>query len=60
VQLRRLNSQVGSVRGEDVVFMGTDAVGTVGVERLGGVSSFGWSGIIAHGVCASDAVRSSV
>ena len=52
-QLRRLNSQVGSVRGEDVVFVGTDAAGTVGVERLGGVSSFGWSGIIAHGVCFS-------
>ncbi|KAH8046839.1 hypothetical protein JL721_12288 [Aureococcus anophagefferens] len=58
--LRRLNGQVGSVRRKDVVFVGTDAAGTVGVERLGGVSSFGWSGIIAHGVCASDAVRSSV
>ncbi|KAH8046840.1 hypothetical protein JL721_12289 [Aureococcus anophagefferens] len=48
-----LNSQVGSVRRKDVVFVGTDAAGTVGVERLGGVSSFGWSGIIAHGLCFS-------
>jgi acyl transferase domain-containing protein len=48
VQLRALNPQVNQVRAE-ALEMPLDTHSMTGA-RSGGASSFGWSGIIAHGV----------
>ena len=50
VQLRALNPQVSQVRAEALV-MPADTHQLPGARaQSGGASSFGWSGIIAHGV----------
>ena len=49
-QLRVLNPQVRQVRTEDLCASAESNSVSVLSEQRGGASSFGWSGIIAHGV----------
>ena len=51
MQLRTLNPQVQQVRAE-VLRLPADATAICDSELQGGANSFGWSGIIAHGIVA--------